>query len=80
MFSAAAVPLVDPYLGEKICAAVVFAGAPVTLADLNAYLDQCGVAAYVRPDMLVEMAALPTTPIGKVDKKAIVREIPAPPV
>jgi mycobactin salicyl-AMP ligase len=77
IFSAAAVPLPDPYLGEKICAAVVFTGAPVSLAELNAYLDQRGVATHARPDMLVAMAALPTTPIGKIDKKAIARQIGA---
>jgi mycobactin salicyl-AMP ligase len=73
--SAAAVPLPDPYLGEKICAAVVFAGTPVTLVELNAYLDQRGVARHARPDVLSAMASLPTTPVGKIDKKAIVRRL-----
>jgi len=75
IFSAAAVPLPDPYLGEKICAAVVFTGEPVSLAELNAYLDQRGVAAHARPDVLVAMASLPTTPIGKIDKKTIARQV-----
>jgi mycobactin salicyl-AMP ligase len=75
IFSAAAVALPDPYLGEKICAAVVFTGEPVSLAELNAYLDQRGVAAHTRPDVLVAMATLPTTPIGKIDKKAIARHV-----
>lgn len=69
--AAAAVALPDPLLGEKICAAVVFNGPAIGLAELNAYLDGRGVAAHARPDMLVEMAALPTTPVGKIDKKAI---------
>jgi mycobactin salicyl-AMP ligase len=73
--SAAAVALPDPYLGEKICAAVVFAGNPVTLAELNAYLDQRGVARHARPDVLSPLAALPTTPVGKIDKKAIARQL-----
>jgi mycobactin salicyl-AMP ligase len=76
--SAAAVPLPDPYLGEKICAAVVFAHEPLTLAELNAHLDARGAAAHARPDMLVAMAALPTTPIGKVDKKAIASRLGGP--
>ncbi len=75
IFSAAAVALPDPYLGEKICAAVVFTGDPVSLAQLNAYLEERGVAAHARPDVLVAMPALPTTPIGKIDKKAIAREL-----
>ena len=73
--SAAAVALPDPYLGERICAAVVFADSSVTLAELNDYLDQRGVAKHARPDMLVEMTSLPMTPIGKVDKKAIARQL-----
>ena len=73
--SAAAVALPDPYLGEKICAAVVFSGSPVTLTELNAYLDQRGVARHARPDVLSAMTSLPTTPVGKIDKKAIVRQL-----
>ncbi|UMB71345.1 (2,3-dihydroxybenzoyl)adenylate synthase [Mycobacterium paraterrae] len=73
--AAAAVPLPDPYLGEKICAAVVFVGSSITLAELNAFLDQRGVARHARPDVLTAMASLPTTAIGKVDKKAIARQL-----
>ncbi|MGA8332195.1 MAG: AMP-binding protein, partial [Mycobacterium sp.] len=73
--SAAAVPLRDPYLGEKICAAVVFTGTPVSLTELNEYLDQRGVAKHARPDVLTAMTALPTTPVGKIDKKAIARQL-----
>jgi mycobactin salicyl-AMP ligase len=73
--SAAAVALPDPYLGEKICAAVVFSGSPMTLMELNAYLDQRGVARHARPDVLSAMTSLPTTPVGKIDKKAIVRQL-----
>jgi mycobactin salicyl-AMP ligase len=75
IFSAAAVALPDPYLGEKICAAVIFDGPVLTLAELNGYLDERGVAAHARPDVLVAMTALPTTPIGKIDKKAIARQV-----
>ncbi|MGF2945965.1 AMP-binding enzyme [Mycobacterium sp. Lab-001] len=71
VLAAAAIALPDTMLGEKICAAVVFNGPAIGLAELNAYLDCRGVAAHARPDMLVEMAALPTTPVGKIDKKAI---------
>lgn len=77
IFSAAAVALPDPYLGEKICAAVVFSGPELTLADLNRYLDSRGVAAHARPDVLVAMPSLPTTPIGKIDKKAIAGRVSA---
>jgi mycobactin salicyl-AMP ligase len=75
--SAAAVALPDPYLGEKICAAVVFVGRPVALTELNDYLDQRGVARHARPDVLTPMSALPTTAVGKIDKKAIARQLQA---
>lgn len=78
IFSAAAVALPDPYLGEKICVAVVFTGPAVTLAALNAYLDRRGVAAHARPDVLVPMPTLPTTPIGKIDKNAIAGQLLPP--
>ncbi|MEB4209523.1 (2,3-dihydroxybenzoyl)adenylate synthase [Mycobacterium sp. 94-17] len=77
IYSAAAVALPDPYLGEKICAAVVFNGPQLSLAELNGYLNERGVAAHARPDVLVAMASLPTTPIGKIDKKAIASQISA---
>jgi mycobactin salicyl-AMP ligase len=58
--SAAAVALPDPYLDENVCAAVIFADSPVTLADV-----------------LTKMTALPTTAVGKVDKKAIAQQLQA---
>ncbi len=75
IWSAAAVPLPDEYLGEKICAAVVFSGPPITLAEMNGYLDERGVAAHARPDVLAQMTTLPTTAVGKVDKKAITKQL-----
>ncbi|OMC39145.1 AMP-binding protein [Mycobacterium sp. IS-1264] len=75
IYAAAAIALPDPYLGEKICVAAVFTGEAISLAQLNAYLDRRGVAVHARPDVLVAMPSLPTTPIGKVDKKAIARQV-----
>ncbi|SCX02830.1 (2,3-dihydroxybenzoyl)adenylate synthase [Mycolicibacterium fluoranthenivorans] len=75
IWAAAAVPLPDEFLGEKICAVVVFSGPPVSLADLNAHLDGRGVAAHSRPDSLVAWESLPTTAVGKTDKKAIVARL-----
>jgi mycobactin salicyl-AMP ligase len=77
VWSAAAVPLPDPDIGERICAAVVFAGPPATLAQLNAHLEQRGVATHARLDQLVALPSLPTTPIGKIDKKAIIAQLAA---
>jgi mycobactin salicyl-AMP ligase len=75
IWTAAAAPLPDDYLGEKICVVVVFTGSPVSLAELNGYLAKRGVAAHARPDALIQMSSLPTTAVGKVDKKAIAEQI-----
>ncbi|WP_193047215.1 (2,3-dihydroxybenzoyl)adenylate synthase [Mycolicibacterium baixiangningiae] len=75
VYSAAAVALPDDYLGEKICAAVVFRGKPVTLAELNAFLDERGASTHARPDVVVPIPALPLTAVGKVDKKKIVAQL-----
>ncbi|MEZ0356131.1 (2,3-dihydroxybenzoyl)adenylate synthase [Mycobacterium sp. SA01] len=73
--AAAAVGLPDPYLGEKICAAIVFHGSPVALPELNEHLDARGVAVHCRPDMIAPMPALPTTAVGKVDKRSLVAQL-----
>lgn len=73
--SAAAVGLPDDYLGERICAAVIFSAEPLTLAELNSYLDLRGAATHVRVDQLAVLPTLPTTAVGKIDKKALVRQL-----
>lgn len=73
--AAAAVALPDEYLGEKICAAVVFSGRAITLAELNQFLDERGVSAHSRPDVLAPMPTLPKTAVGKVDKKKLVAQL-----
>lgn len=75
VYAAAAVALPDEYLGEKICAAVVFKGAPITLAELNEFLDERGVSAHCRPDVLAPLPTLPKTAVGKVDKKKVVSQL-----
>ena len=75
IYAAAAVAMPDDYLGEKICAAVVFAGAPITLAELNSFLDSRGVSAHTKPDMLAALPTLPKTAVGKVDKKQIIAQL-----
>lgn len=75
VYAAAAVALPDDYLGEKIGAAIVFRGAPIDLAELNAFLDERGASTHARPDVLVPMPSLPTTAVGKVDKKKVIAAI-----
>ena len=75
IYAAAAIALPDEYLGEKICAAVVFRGPRISLAELNAHLDERGASKHARPDVLVPMPSLPTTAVGKIDKKKLVATI-----
>jgi len=75
VYSAAAVALPDEYLGEKICAAIVFNGPAIGLVELNQFLDERGASKHARPDVLVPMPSLPTTAVGKVDKKKVVAAI-----
>lgn len=77
IYAAAAVALPDDYLGEKICAAVIFRGPQISLAELNAFLDERGASAHARPDVLVPMPSLPMTAVGKVDKTSLVAAISA---
>jgi len=72
IYAAAAVAMPDEYLGEKICAAVVFSGKPLTLAELNSFLDSRGVSSHTKPDMLAPLPSLPKTAVGKIDKKQII--------
>ena len=72
----AVVGIPDGYLGERICAAVVCDAAP-TLARLNEHLQARGVATHTRVDQLLVLPALPTTAVGKVDKKAVARRAAA---
>ncbi len=78
VYAAAVVALPDQYLGEKICAAVVFRGKPITLAELNAFLDERGASKHARPDVLAPVPSLPATAVGKVDKKQLVARLATP--
>ena len=71
----AAVPIPDDYLGEKVCAAIIFKRDPVGLAELNMHLDGRGVAAHSRLDLVAPMPSFPATAVGKIDKQAIVAKI-----
>ncbi len=77
--TAAVIGVPDEFLGERTCAYVVPHGTPPTLNALREAMFRRGVAEYKLPDRLELVDALPLTPIGKVDKKALVaiRELAA---
>jgi acyl-CoA synthetase (AMP-forming)/AMP-acid ligase II len=70
---AAAVPVTDPRLGERVCLAVMFqSGATVSPEEILKYLDDVGLSKYDMPEYFVELAEIPLTASGKVRKRDIV--------
>ena len=73
---AAAVAMPDAVLGERVCLYVTLAhGDAITLADVTDLMSAAGVARYKHPERLVVVDQLPTTKVGKLDKKAIREDI-----
>ena len=70
---AAAVPVKDARLGEKVCLAVVFrAGQSATPDELLAHLDNAGLSKFDMPEYFIRLDEIPLTPNGKMLKRAIV--------
>jgi 2,3-dihydroxybenzoate-AMP ligase len=75
---AAAVAMPHPELGEQVCVyAALRPGAGLTLDGLRASMDSAGVARYKLPARLVVVESLPTTGVGKIDKRALRADIAA---
>ena len=73
---AASVAMPDAELGEAVCLFVVpKPGRTVELAEVRAVLTEAGVARFKLPERVELVTALPTTPVGKVDKRALRAEI-----
>jgi acyl-CoA synthetase len=69
---AAAVPVKDARLGEKVCLAVVFHdGRSATAAQLLAHLDALGLSKFDMPEYFLTLDEIPLTPNGKMLKRAI---------
>lgn len=68
--SAAVIGVPDEFLGERICAYLI--GDEVPRNELKAAMHARGVADYKLPDIVRFVAEFPLTPLGKVDKKALV--------
>jgi 2-hydroxy-7-methoxy-5-methyl-1-naphthoate---CoA ligase len=76
--AAAAVAMPHPELGEQVCLYLVTApGVTVLLEQVVAVMERAGVARFKVPERLVVVDALPLTPIGKTDKKALRADIEA---
>ncbi len=69
---AAAVPIPDTRLGEKVCLVVMFrAGYSVAPAELLAHLDAAGLSKYDMPEYFLKVEEIPLTPNGKMRKRDI---------
>ncbi len=75
--TAAVVPVPDSRLGEKACAVVVARGTPPSLAEVRDFLRERGLADFKLPDRLHVTGELPYTPVGKIDRRALAREVAA---
>ena len=76
MQRAAAVPVKDARLGEKVCLAVVFrAGKNVAPDELLAHLDAAGLSKFDMPEYFLTLDEIPLTPNGKMLKRAIADDI-----
>jgi 2,3-dihydroxybenzoate-AMP ligase len=75
---AAAVAMPDPKLGERLCLYVsVTPGKGVELDDVIRVMNAAGVARFKLPEKLIVVDAIPTTKVGKLDKKAMRDDIRA---
>jgi acyl-CoA synthetase len=73
---AAAVPVPDERLGEKVCLAVAFrSGHAVEADDVLAHLDACGLSKFDMPEYFLSLDDLPLTASGKILKRELVRAI-----
>jgi 2,3-dihydroxybenzoate-AMP ligase len=72
----ACVPVPDELLGERMCACVVLRpGATLDLPELVDFLLTFEIAKHKLPERLAVLPTLPLSPIGKVSKKDLVRDL-----
>jgi acyl-CoA synthetase len=73
---AAAIPVADGRLGEKVCLAVMFrSGQTATAEQILSHLDTAGLTKYEMPEFFVELPEIPLMPNGKIQKLDIVKWI-----
>jgi acyl-CoA synthetase len=70
---AAAFPVPDTRLGEKVCLAVIAApGLTLTGATMFSHLESAGLSKYDMPEYFIQLETFPLTPSGKVLKRELV--------
>ncbi|MEO1193711.1 MAG: class I adenylate-forming enzyme family protein [Pseudomonadota bacterium] len=68
---AAAFPVADERLGEKVCLAIIGSAAP---EELLQFLAAQGLSKYDMPEYFLALEAFPLTPSGKILKRALVEQ------
>ena len=70
---AAAFPVADPRLGEKVCLAIIARdGVKVNAYDLLDHLHQSGLSKFDMPEYFIQLESFPLTASGKVLKRELV--------
>ena len=73
---AAAVPVADARLGEKVCLAVMFRpGRNVDAAEMLAHLHTAGLPRHEMPELFIDCPEIPLMPNGKMQKLDVLRAI-----
>ena len=71
---AAAIPVADGRVGEKICLAVMFrAGRSASVEQILDHLDLAGLTKYEMPEYFLELPYIPLMPNGKIQKLDIIK-------
>jgi acyl-CoA synthetase (AMP-forming)/AMP-acid ligase II len=75
---AAAIPIADERLGERVCLAVEFRdGKTASPAEILEHLDVGGLSKYDMPEYFLELDTFPLTASGKIRKTEIVEAVKA---
>jgi acyl-CoA synthetase len=75
---AAAFPVADARLGEKVCLAVMTApGAEIDGAALLAHLDAAGLSKFDMPEYVLLLDEIPLTATGKILKRDLIEQVRA---
>jgi acyl-CoA synthetase len=71
---AAAIPVADERLGERICLVVMFRpGQAASIEQILNHLDAAGLSKYEMPEFYVPLAEIPLMPSGKIQKLDLAR-------
>jgi acyl-CoA synthetase len=73
---AAAFPVGDARLGERVCLAVVTrGGTPLGPEAILEHLDASGLSRYDMPEFVLQLSEMPFTASGKLLKRELVRKV-----